>query len=285
MWQICSNISLPIITFNLQFLTAFVYSHSRIPANTLPIQKASFSKKQAFSEMTERVLMETKPPDTFSIFATQPDTSLGATGCPWVFLGVSWGAHSMLQGVQSGAVMVQSALTGQWPPHKAFRCHWNAPLYLLPAWLILALQDAGQAQTLPGQCWICHREQGGLWTLPTSAHQLHCDSAPWMKRSSSCGDLLGLPRALLHPGMAWAVACTPAQRWQTCLEGGLGWSAGAGCAVLLEMSCSCPALSPQQTAVLSVNAILPLGRLTTRQSLIAPIICLSQQAVHPKQGD
>lgn len=55
--------------------------------------------------------------------------------------------------------------------------------------------------------------------------------------------------------------------------------------VLPELSCPCPALSPQQAAVLSVIAILQLGTLTTRQSLIAPVICLSQQAAHPKQGD
>ena len=30
---------------------------------------------------------------------------------------------------------------------------------------------------------------------------------------------------------------------------------------------------------------LPLGTLATRPSLIAPVICLSQQAAHPKQGD
>lgn len=84
MWQVCSNIALPIITFNLQFLAGFVYSRSRVPANTLPKQKASFSERQTFSEVTERVLMETRHSDTFVSFATQPGcycVPLSVPGC------------------------------------------------------------------------------------------------------------------------------------------------------------------------------------------------------------
>lgn len=42
---------------------------------------------------------------------------------------------------------------------------------------------------------------------------------------------------------------------------------------------------PQPACNVISITILPLGTLTTRLSLIAPVICLSQQAAHPKQGD
>lgn len=199
MWQICSNIALPIITFNLQFLAAFIYSHSRNSANTLPLQKAAFSERQTFPEMTERVLMETRHPDTFGSFAVQPGH---APGCDWV----PWALSVTVQALalccrECRKVQSQCKLPSQGSGHltKLSDVTEMLLLCLLPAWPIL--QDAGHAQTLPGQWGSC-REQGALWTLPTSAHQLHHDLVAWMKMCSSCGGLLTLPRALLHPGMA-----------------------------------------------------------------------------------
>lgn len=69
MWHTCSEISLLIITFNLQLLAVFIYSCSRVSANPSPTRKTSFAERQGFAEATERDLMETRCPNTLCSFA------------------------------------------------------------------------------------------------------------------------------------------------------------------------------------------------------------------------
>lgn len=63
-WHTCSEISLLIITLNLQLLAVFIYSCSRVSANPSPIQKTSIAERQGFAETTERDLMEAECPFT-----------------------------------------------------------------------------------------------------------------------------------------------------------------------------------------------------------------------------
>lgn len=197
MWQICSNIALPIITFNLQFLAEFIYSRSRVPANTLPIQKASFSERQTFSEMTERVLMETRHSDTFVSFATQPDCYCVPLSVPGCLLRHSLHAAGSAECCSHCASCPHRSVA----THKTFRCRWSAPLKspgCLPdsSWL-------SRMQVMPKLSQGSERaagSKGGCGLSPP------LPSSYTVKMCSGCGGLLAFPRAPLHPGMAWALA-------------------------------------------------------------------------------
>lgn len=205
-----------IIPFNLQFLAAFIYSCSKISANTLPVQKAFSSERQTFSETTEEALMETRRPDPFGSFAhpawTCPWVTCPWVTCPWCPPRFSLCRHRERR-VEQPRCNLRSRGNAIEMPLKRAAVPPACPIQ--PGSPALAV---GCAQALPGQRWIRHGERGGLH----------------------------LPPRL------------------------------------------CPARSPAKPRpacnVISI-AILPLGKLTTRRSLIAPVICLSQQAAHPKQGD
>lgn len=210
-----------------------------------------------------------------------------APGCPLRWLLCWWKGHRVEQSWCN-----LHSLRKMW-----WRCCWEVPLCLLsPTSLIQPGSPAVtvcRAQALPGQWWIHHGEQGELCFPPS----LCPPAAPWLSWMNR-GVVPATGTSRLFPGLpssvAWhecrgALACMPAQPQQTHLRGSAGWATGAGCTVLSESGCPCPALGPPADRrplcnVISIT-ILPLGTLTTRRSLIAPVICLAQQAAHPKQGD
>lgn len=196
MWQACSDISLPIITFNLQFLAAFIYSCSRISANTLPIQKASLSERHTFSATTERVLMETRHPDAFGSLAHP------AWACLWVPTEV---IAPLVAGAQSGAVMVQSALPAQNVIAMLLRSATLSIISHVPdsAWL-----SSGHRVPCPSPARAVmdtpRGARGALFPsqpLPASSTMTELDEP---RGCSSHGDLPALPRAPLQRGMARA---------------------------------------------------------------------------------